>query len=498
MMSSPSSHKNFYSMAMLGLILLLVVTLSLLHTLPDLQATTATIDDAPTLSLGKDDIAMKRVNTTTTSTDRRVIALYEDLHTSQDFTIITYPPPKIPVRYTPKVSVRDCNRSDEMIKQKNPQQSAKQQNRARRRLKALRVGLGPSKIIWGHLKLILKDQREHCLSALTNNPLRYEVPNEQPLFVAHAKNAHVNSNGVVQTSNEMLVYKRSCFGASKVKRYIGNELVKDTNITNCAVRVKDLFVASQWWGSETGHFIAETLPRVLSYLELSQRMPVHLWGNETGLARAWMDHYNVTTIRGNNICAENVYVASPSDCRGGAYMSNMHLKMREVANPLAAISEAEEDDMQQSSSNNKTVLIFYRDNGTPNSSPFREPIRDINKLVTTMQLAGYTNIKVVKASDRNFWSCISCQMEEYRKTWLFIVSHGAGLTNILFMPVGTYVVEIASLQRPEEPYYSSAGQMTYSLGQHYYHYYWKDKEVDGKNLDIPFFVSELKDFAAPR
>ena len=89
-------------------------------------------------------------------------------------------------------------------------------------------------------------------------------------------------------------------------------------------------------------------------------------------------------------------------------------------------------------------------------------------------------------------------MEEYRKTWLLIVSHGAGLTNILFMPVGTYVVEIASLQRPEEPYYSSAGQMTYSLGQHYYHYYWKDKEVDGKNLDIPFFVSELKDFAAPR
>ena len=493
MMSSSrsSSRKNFYLMAILGLILLLTVTLSLLHTLPDLQATIATIDDAPTLILGKDDIAMKKVNTTTMSTDRRVIALYEDLHTSKDFTIITYPSPKIPIRYTPKVSVRDCNRSDEIIMQKNPQQAS-------RRVKALRVGLAPSKIIWGHLKLILKDQQEHCLSALTNNPLRYEVPNEQPLFVAHAKNAHVNANGVVQTANETLVFKRSCFGASKVKTYIGNELVKDTNITNCSVLVKDLFVASQWWGSETGHYIPETLPRVLSYLELAQRMPVHLWGNETGLARAWMHHYNITTIRGNNICAENVYVASPSDCRGGAFMSNMHLKMREVANPLAVVSEVKEDKIQKHSSSIKTVLIFYRDNGTPNSSPFREPIRDINKLVVTMQLAGYTNIKVVKASDKDFWSCISCQMEVYRKTWLFLVSHGAGLTNLLFMPVGTYVVEIASLQRPEEPYYSSAGQMTYSLGQHYYHYYWRDKEVDAKHLDIPFFVSELKDFAPPR
>ena len=50
-------------------------------------------------------------------------------------------------------------------------------------------------------------------------------------------------------------------------------------------------------------------------------------------------------------------------------------------------------------------------------------------------------------------------MEVYRNTWLCIVSHGAGLTNLIFMSVGTYVVEVASVQRPEEPYYSSAGQI---------------------------------------
>ena len=73
---------------------------------------------------------MKKVKIkTTTSTDRRVIALYEDLHTSKDFTIITYPSPKIPIRYTPKVSVRDCNRSDEIIMQKNPQQATRFERR---------------------------------------------------------------------------------------------------------------------------------------------------------------------------------------------------------------------------------------------------------------------------------------------------------------------------------------------------------------------------------
>jgi len=61
-------------------------------------------------------------------------------------------------------------------------------------------------------------------------------------------------------------------------------------------------------------------------------MPIHLSGRyDTAQSRAWFYYLNLTSIRGDQICATNVYVASPSDCRGGAYMSNMHLRAREVA-----------------------------------------------------------------------------------------------------------------------------------------------------------------------
>jgi len=93
---------------------------------------------------------------------------------------------------------------------------------------------------------------------------------------------------------------------------------------------------------------------------------------------------------------------------------------------------------------------------------------------------------VVNSSDERFWSV-------FRNTKIFISSHGA----MIFMRPGTYVVEIASLSRPEEPYYSSAGQTAYSLGQHYYHYYWRQQNVDSIRIDVDFFVSELQNFVPP-
>lgn len=422
----------------------------------------------PPFSRGGDTFGLATAdthNTTTTSIiKRRVISTYEDVKTSQDFTAIPYPsPPKHTFQFTPKVSERDCNRP-ELLTDKR----------------------GVDRIIWGHLKTIIPaaQQHEHCLSALTTKPIRYEVT-EQPLFVAHGKKSQTNMNGVVQTKNEILIWKRSCFGTVK-RKY---------NLTSCDEHVENLFVASHWWSNETGHFIHETLPRFIPYIDLARQMPIHVRGDKvTQQIQGWFDFLNLTAIHGN-ICAKNVYVASPSDCRGGAYMSNMHLKVQEFASksPLVSSSVAQVEKEQEFNNGKKLVLILYRDN----SAEDREPIRDIDKLVSGMEKGGYSNIKVVKSSDKRFWSCIPCQMQVFRNTKVLISSHGAGLFNMIFMPSGAYVVEIASLSRPEEPYYSSAGQTAYSLGQHYYHYYWQRKDVDSRRIDVDFFVSELQDFAPP-
>jgi len=402
---------------------------------------------------------------TNNNNERHLISLYEDLDTSNDFKIIHYPLPTKPkVQYTPKVSIRGCN----IQKPKNK---------------------NANKVIWGNIRtqLSLNEQRKHCLSALTDTPIRYEIKNEQPLFVLHATNARIHGNGIVQTVNEDLIYKRSCFGSGYIDEYDSTYYGEQYSSLHCTQSVDNLIVASQPWGYETGHFVSNTLPRILPYLDLAQTMPIHLSGRyDTAQSHAWFDYLNLTSIRGDQICATNVYVASPSDCRGGAYMSNMHLRTREVA--IASTNHPLVTDEDE-----KIVLILHRDN----SEDGREPIRNINRLVVAMHEAGYENIKVMNDTDTEFWSCVSCQLEVYKKTWLFIASHGAGLINLLFMSEGTYVVEIASLYRPEEPYYSEVGQMTYTLGQHYYHYYWQNIKEDSTNLDVKFFISELEDWAPP-
>lgn len=68
--------------------------------------------------------------------------------------------------------------------------------------------------------------------------------------------------------------------------------------------------------------------------------------------------------------------------------------------------------------------------------------------------------------------------------------------NLQFMPARTFVVEIASLERPEEPFYSNTAQRAWLLGQRFYHYYWQTDD-DSTDLDIDFFVSELIEFAPP-
>ncbi len=355
-------------------------------------------------------------------------------------------PKEIYVHYPPKTSARDCIRTD----------------LASRELETM------SWIVWGNHNEIIKadEQTRHCLSSI---PIRH-IPEVQPLFVVHAENANIYELGVVRTAHEDLHWKRTCFGTSFLVDY--------NKTCACTQQVESVLVASNFWGDEVGHFIAETLRRIVSYL--AQRMPVHLAGNDTAQIRMWLNYLNVTAIRGANICSKSVYVTSPLDCRGGAFMSNLILKTREMINPPHPNDKPTK------------VLIMNRDSGDHN----REPVRNVSALVESMLNIGYKDIQLIKSSDSAFWSCISCQLEVYRSTNFFISSHGACTMNLQFMPARTFVVEIASLERPEEPFYSNTAQRAWLLGQRFYHYYWQTDD-DSTDLDIDFFVSELIEFAPP-
>ena len=68
-----------------------------------------------------------------------------------------------------------------------------------------------------------------------------------------------------------------------------------------------------------------------------------------------------------------------------------------------------------------------------------------DEIIASMQTT-FPNLNVVPFSDRNatMMNCIECQVELFSKTSILIGMHGAGLSNMLFMPPESTVVEITA------------------------------------------------------
>ena len=51
---------------------------------------------------------------------------------------------------------------------------------------------------------------------------------------------------------------------------------------------------------------------------------------------------------------------------------------------------------------------------------------------------------VINSHDTYWTNCMSCQIRTYASTDILIGLHGAGLTNIVFMPPNSLVIELAA------------------------------------------------------
>jgi capsular polysaccharide biosynthesis protein len=287
------------------------------------------------------------------------------------------------------------------------------------------------------------------------------------MFMVSVNHAMVTDLGMVRTAREDLILEHSCFS-----RF----LVPDRATWTCDKEVKSIFVVSAMWGNETGHFLGETLPRIVPFLPLPRDSSIHMVSKPTPFVSMWLRYLNITNVVWGATCAESVLIPQESDCRGGSYAADLLLKTRDSF-------ELEFDP--------KRVVILDR-----GGCSRREVICDSQLLVTTLKKAGYSDIHVLGSSNKTFWACIPCQMDMFRQTRLFIGSHGAGLMNIMFMPPESFVVEIASWDRPELNVLSNFAQRAYVYGLHYFHYYWHS-DKDKRGLDVDAFVQELFDFAPP-
>jgi capsular polysaccharide biosynthesis protein len=50
---------------------------------------------------------------------------------------------------------------------------------------------------------------------------------------------------------------------------------------------------------------------------------------------------------------------------------------------------------------------------------------------------------VINSDDPYWTNCLSCQVRLYARTDILVGLHGAGLTNIVYMPPGSLLVELA-------------------------------------------------------
>jgi len=102
-------------------------------------------------------------------------------------------------------------------------------------------------------------------------------------------------------------------------------------------------------------------------------------------------------------------------------------------------------------------------------------------------------VVVHSSNDSSLSECLACQVALYSRTHVLVGLHGAGLTNMMFMPPGGLVVEITGrfdgIMLPLCGYY---GGLAAVFGLHHYVYYYDD--LGGERLDASAVANEAAQF----
>jgi len=89
------------------------------------------------------------------------------------------------------------------------------------------------------------------------------------------------------------------------------------------------------------------------------------------------------------------------------------------------------------------------------------------------------NVITISSGNKNWTECVACQIREYAKADILIGLHGAGLTNMIFMPPNSLLMEImGQFDGRMLPLCGYHGSLAASFGVHHaLHYYdWKGNE----------------------
>jgi capsular polysaccharide biosynthesis protein len=99
----------------------------------------------------------------------------------------------------------------------------------------------------------------------------------------------------------------------------------------------------------------------------------------------------------------------------------------------------------------------------------------------------------MRSDDEKMVSCLTCQVREYANTEILVGLHGAGLTNIMFMPPDAIIVEIVGqFDGRMLPVCGYHGPLAATFGVHHYIHYYDFK--GNQTLDFELVAKEVLEF----
>lgn len=281
-------------------------------------------------------------------------------------------------------------------------------------------------------------------------------------------------------------------------------------------RHKKVFIISAGWDSNYHHFLVDSLTRLIRHIDFLKANPdvmIHIRAIEQGFKKKdiadagrhlrerlfSMVGIDMNRVISGQIYADEVYIPKSTNCNAPTSLafelrlivryffmksypeSSSYLKLKPQA-PIHGMDSIVQTAMTKNSSlalvmEQKNIIIQHRPCYDVKSCDKGWRTWDnetIGAVVTQFQLKFPNHNVIVINSHDSYWTdCMTCQIRTYANADILVGLHGAGLTNLIFMPPDSLVIElVAQFDGRMLPVCGYHGPLAAVFGVHHYIHYW--------------------------
>jgi hypothetical protein len=331
-------------------------------------------------------------------------------------------------------------------------------------------------------------------------------------FIMEATNVIVARSGFLVLPCGVFGLLSSCEGVSwgiPVAKQAQDYLGDCQNATSrCPYKQYDkVFVMTQYDDTQIGQFILEALPKLvyhLEYIKANKDVRIHYGFSKLPelpsfvLPNLFLNWLGIgDRLVNGTIYAKEVIMPREGGCQDVAYNAWEALNMRETFIRMAA----EDPRSAAISVKKRKVLVLTRSAGRFVQNKYDVDIRSwpSDTLTVLLQKLAETfpdlDVDVFSDSNSTLMLCQPCQVRMFSNAEIVIGHHGAGLTNMLYMPRGGLAVEvIPSFDAKHSPGIGIFPRVANIVGLHHYSYYVRDDTTDTIKIDPVKLVQDVAAF----